>query len=283
MHFSKAILLFAGTSVAVPLVGLGVTSGDHEIQAAVERLHVRAVTTSSVKPASTPAAAVSTKPATSSVKPASTPVAAVSSKPASTPAAAASSAKPASSAAPAASGSKSSSAAPASGSSAAGLTAAQGKTVITDLTNFDNIVLKAITALNAFTGGANITAQAMNVATAGNNWQASTVTVLTDVKALANKGKFQTADSSSIATLLSGAITTDLVKIFNVLKDKKSLFAQVNSVKNVFDGLLVLVSEFQDISEYLIPMLLSNDLGSLQTASSKVNPAAIAAINAYAN
>jgi len=240
MHFSKTILLFAGTSVAIPLVGLGVASSGTEIEAAGAKLALRAVTTTA-KPTTT------TKPPTTTAKTTST-------------------AKPTTTA-----------------PSSSGLTSAQGATIISDLNNFDAVVLKAITALNSFTGGSNIGSQATAVANAGNAWQTATVKVLTDVKALANKGKFVAADSTKIAGLLSGAITTDLVKIFQVLKDKKSLFAQINTTKNVYDGLLVLVSEFQDIAEYLIPMLLSQDLSALQTASSKVNPAAIAAINAYAS
>lgn len=260
MHFTKALVLLVGIAAAAP------------------------ATTSSAKPASSTKAVSSTKAASSTAKPASSTAKPVSSsvKPASSSVkAASSSVKPASSSVkPASSSVKATSSAAASGSA---VPTALGTTIYTDLTKWHDTMDDAIDALNSFTGGAKVSDQVTAISKASDSLQAATVQLITDAQKLKPYGLIASADSAKYATLTNDHIAPDLVAIFKLLQDKKSLFNQIGAVSVIRNGLYGFASEVQQIGDLIEPHLQSADVTAIHNAGgANIFNAAQAAIATYA-
>jgi len=162
-------------------------------------------------------------------------------------------------------------------------TAAQAKTITDDLSKFNDNVLAGISALNAFTGGDKVGEQATAVSKAGDAWQQTILKLMSDASALKGYSKFSASDSTAVASGITGALTTNTVKLFNLVKDKKALFTQVNAKQNVYNGLQGIQGELAQIGQTLEPLLQSKDLASIEPAGKQIFSASNAAIAAYSN
>lgn len=162
-------------------------------------------------------------------------------------------------------------------------TSAQGTTIINDITSLDSAVKKSITAFNGFVGGNGIAIQGAAVSSASDTLQATIEKLLSDVRTLAGKGHFSASDSGKISRLVAGSVTTDLVKLYNVVNTKKTLSASSGNQSNIHDSLAAMRDTLHEIYSNLTPLLQTSDYPALQAASDKIYGSAQIIIDAYAS
>lgn len=159
--------------------------------------------------------------------------------------------------------------------------AAQGNAIVADLAAVDKATQSVIAAVNSFTGGSDIQAQGDAIEKSSQDWSATITKMLSDVKALAGKGKFTDADSSRITNTVKDSVAPHLVGLYQAVQNRKPIFVQVGKQTHVYDTLLSLMSELQSICDYLQPLVSASDHPALEDASKKITDASKAVIAAY--
>lgn len=145
----------------------------------------------------------------------------------------------------------------------------------------DNAILNAIIALNAFTGGDDLYAQANAVSAAGNTWQEALSKAISDGKKNLNPGSCNAADSQRISGIIIDKISIDAPKAFNLVEQKLPLFKSLGVSSDVRGGLQLLLQEFYDWGMTVEPHIQADILVKLRNAGSAIFVAANSAINAY--